>query len=558
MTRLYSALAVGWTALILSAVWLCRPALSPVHVEGFSASIVALGLHLAQGTLADFYPSQPFATEYFGLTKLGAVLGVAGLAKLTGAGGDPALRLIMAAGALMMVASSAWLVRRWTGAPWMAVAAAILLAPGVAESCFFFNDNVPGTGLLLSGFVLVELARSWRATVIAGLLVGLAITVRTDLALAAPAVALILWRRFPPRAAASRTAAVAASAIAVLCACYALVGASPLDAVRVGAVAVELWSRPADLARHGLRFVLFIGAPGLLLALVGLADMAARHRWRELALASAIPLLVNLALLGKMWEVRQFLPLTPFLAIFVALGIERLHSAWRGGDRLVLLAVGGAVLVLLVAPPALTLRADGPRALMGRFRSVPAWRAWQASVRRNIDVVDAAIDSARPNETRAILTNWWNEDRYLHLRLIDRGFQAIPVPAACAATAELFVRGDRRVLHVSLQQSFVAEWAVLQPERLARRALPCLRALPSRPTLLADAALVRQVVRKGGPALPADRLLESPFAFADLSPSRLERLALIYHRQGGIASSGRFGTVDAADRALKTRTGFAR
>ena len=72
---------MGILAAILTS-WLLFPLLTPVHVEGFTASVASLALHLDRDLITNFDVLQPLNTEYFGLSKLGWVLGTAGLIKL--------------------------------------------------------------------------------------------------------------------------------------------------------------------------------------------------------------------------------------------------------------------------------------------------------------------------------------------------------------------------------------------------------------------------------------------------------------------------------------------
>src|SRR5678815_4849756 len=62
-----------WIGLLIVACWLLHPILTPAHVEGFSASIVSLALHLNAGHLADYDRLQPVNLEYFTLSRLGTV-----------------------------------------------------------------------------------------------------------------------------------------------------------------------------------------------------------------------------------------------------------------------------------------------------------------------------------------------------------------------------------------------------------------------------------------------------------------------------------------------------
>lgn len=544
----------AWFALAMLAAWLWWPALNPVHVEGFSASIVALGLHLAQGTLADFFPSQPMNTEYFGLTKLGAVLGVAALAKI-GIAGETAMRMLMALGAALLIGGSARLVRYWSGAPWLVVAAALVLIPGVAESSFFFNDNMLGAGLLVAALAVFCDRRAIAAALLAGALIGLAVTVRTDLVLATPAILLMAWEREPLPRAMVTTAAVAAAAVVTLWLCYALVGATPFDAVRVGAVAVDLWGRSGDAGRHIQALLLYLGLPGLLLLLLGLRVAIGVRDWRRLALLLGVPLLINLALAGKIWEARQLLPLTPFLATLVAFGGQRLIADWRNGQRAAPAIFGAAILAILFAPPALRAASDGPHALVGRVAAMADWASWQARIRRNFTLIDSVIAATPAGGSQAILTDYWDEDRYLHLRLIEQGFRAIPQPAACNAIGETLAKDGRTILHLSPHQTFLPNADALYPLRLSELALPCLGATRSEPVLIASDDRVARITR--GDMAPAPRGTANPsFALARLSPVLLDRLGEDHERAAREERPGAYRTVAAAIVATRARTGF--
>lgn len=536
----------AWALLAALAAWLWSPALHPVHVEGFSASIVALGIHLAEGSLGDFFPSQPFNTEYFGLTKLGAVMGVAGLVKL-GLSGEAAMRVLMALGALLLVGGSARLVRHWSGAPWLVVAAVLLLIPGLAETGFFFNDNMLGSGLLVAALAIFCERRNVVAALGAGVLTGMAIAVRTDLMLVAPALFLIAWDRGPLRDAMIATTIAALAALASLWLIYASVGVSPLDAVRAGARAIELWNRPGDMERQTLSLLLFIGLPVLILYLLGLGTLAG-WRWQRRALVLGMPVLVNVALAGKIWEVRQLLPLTPFVAAVAAMGAKRLIAEWRQGARGVPVGVGAMIAAILLVPAALIFPFDGPRPLIGRMGSVTHWTAWQARIRANFAVIDRAI--ASPGPTLTIIADYWDEDRYLHLRLLEQGFRPVAQPAACDAIGQTMAKQGRNVLQISAHQTFLPNAEGLYAPRLAQFAAPCLRAVPGPVVLIASAD---QVARVKGEAAFARRINDTPLAATPLSPEGIERLARDHQSR---ASPGPVSPKDARRQTLaRTRFG---
>ncbi|MCW3848028.1 hypothetical protein OF829_12330 [Sphingomonas sp. LB-2] len=542
----------AWLALAALAAWLWSPALHPVHVEGFSASIVALGVHLAQGTLADFFPSQPLNAEYLGLTKLGAVLGIAGLVKL-GLTGEAAMRLLMAAGGLLLVGGSARLVRYWTGAPWLLAAAVLLLIPGIAESHFFFNDNVPAAGLLIAALALFCDRQTALATIATGVLIGLAIAVRTDLILVAPAIFLIAWERQPLRQAILATAIAAGSAIATLWIIYAIVGASPLDALRIGAVAVDLWDRPGDFQRQFQSLLLFLGLPALVLYLFGLVAEASLRDWKRLALLLGIPLFMNLALAGKLWEVRQLLPLTPFLAAIAARGALKLIADWKEGRRVPPAIIAAAMLAILIAPPAIVYPADGPRAVIGRVTAIPLWWDWQARVRGNFALLDRLIADGTP----IIVTDYWDEDRYLHLRLVEQGYRAGPQIPACAAIGQSMSKDGRTILQLSPHQTFLPNAGALYTPRLAELALPCLRAAGAKAILVTDSGRAARLLHpETAPRMTRPR--DATFAAIPATPEILTRLGEDHREEGRTAPPGRYHTVQAARQATRPRTDFTK
>lgn len=542
----------AWAALIACGAWLCWPALYPVHVEGFSAAIVALGIHLGQGTLPDFFPSQPINTEYFGLTKLGAVLGIAGLAKL-GIPGETAMRLLMALGALLLAGGSARLVRHWTGAPWLLICSILLLIPGVAESSFFFNDNVLGAGLLVAALAIFCDRQRVAAALATGVLIGMAVAVRTDLVLVAPAILLMAWERQPLRRAAAATAIAAAASIVTLCLIYALVGASPLDAVRAGGAAVELWAKPGDAQKQFQSLLLFLGLPALVLCIFGVRTVLAAADWRRPVLLFGIPLLTNLALAGKIWEVRQLLVLTPFLAAVAVQGALVLVTDWNRGRRLAPAAIGAAMAAILLAPPALRYGSDGPRAMIGRAWAIRDWAEWQAGVRNNFALIDRVIAAAPRGRTLAVVTDYWDEDRYLHLRLVEQGFRAAAQPRPCDAIGQSMAKDGRTILQLSPHQAFLPNAEALHAPRLAELALPCLRALRPATVLVASAD---QVARLTQPADGAPIRRDTRLATAALSPAMLERLGRDHRIEASDDPPGRYRTVREALAATRARTRF--
>jgi hypothetical protein len=549
-----------WLLLLAAAVLCLWPALRPVHVEGFSASIVALGLHMSQGTVRDFMPFAPFNADYFGLTKLGAEDGVAVLSPFVG--GDGAMLIEMWAGAALCLAASAWLIRSWTKASWLVIAAVLLLIPGVSESFFFFNDNVPAAGLMLLALALW----AWRPTLpiaaLAGALIGYAVAIRTDTVLVAViAMPLVAFETRGFWRAMLLTAAAGLVAIVVTTVLFALVHATPLDALRAGVIAVKLWARPSDLVRHALIVVYFLGAPALLLLCAGVVGLAQERRWLRLALTAGVPLFVNLVLLGKMWEVRQLLVLTPFLGALVVKGVEFATASLSARRPVAPLIVVAVTIAWLFSPARGIVAADGPRALSGRVAGLVLWNEWQQSVRDDFRRIDGAIELAPPTGPLAILTDGWTDDRYLHLELVRHGFRRSPLPQPCSAIGEAMTANGRTVVELSIQQTFLPTFPALNSQRLERYATPCLAAIhPVRTLLLADSARVDEIYGKMDRESGVDpRLVEAsldPIIAVPLDGAALAVLDQSYRKQAQ-AFGGRH-VAESAMAMTQSQSAFSR
>ncbi|HEV2735017.1 MAG TPA: glycosyltransferase family 39 protein, partial [Longimicrobiaceae bacterium] len=179
--------------LAVACAWLLHPALSPAHVEGFSASIVSVGLHVGQGDVSAYDRLHPANLEFFGLSRLGTALSVTLFAAIPGVGGDAAMRATMWIAFAVLAWASFTLVRRWTGAGGAVAAASLLVVPGVAETAFFFNDNVLSSALAVASLAVVGSSQRLAVTARAGLLFGAAMVARFDAVLLAPAVPLIAF-----------------------------------------------------------------------------------------------------------------------------------------------------------------------------------------------------------------------------------------------------------------------------------------------------------------------------------------------------------------------------
>ncbi len=341
---------------------------------------------------------------------------------------------------------------------------------------------------------------------------------------------------------------------------FASVHASPLDAIRAGALANRLWDRTASPLGAVLQFVYFCGWPGFALMLFGLFELAKRRAWRTLALLAGPPLFFSAVLLGSLWESRQFLTLTPFIGALAARGAQAALADMRGGRRVMPACLAIITLVVFLAPVRRLVISDGPRVLFGRLWGVSLWTDWQAGVRRDMATVDGVVAGLPQGRTLAVLTDGWDDDRYLHLRLVERGFRRSTLPSACGVIGEQMGRGDRALVQLTLLQSFVPYWPALQAQRLEQGALPCLAAThPGELVLLGrkgriDALLDPHPGKLLGPDLGITR--NSPIVAVRLDAKGLAALGQAYRREAA-AMGGSRGWLQA-QAGVVSQTGFSR
>ncbi|KAA5602525.1 hypothetical protein [Blastochloris sulfoviridis] len=510
--------------LAILAAWLLYPSLNPVPLEGFSAAIIGLGVHLAQGDMLAFDRLQPLHVEFYGLSKLGAILGVAGLVKLFGIDGETALRILMLLGEAALLVSTFILARRWAGAPPLVAALAVLLVPGVIENSFFYADNVVAAGFTSLAFVCFGMRSAIVAPLIGGALFGLGVLTRPDIVFAGVAVPLliVLQHGLTRHGMVALLAAIAGGAIAWL-GPLLLMGVTPLDILKVGKLTLQLWDRQVSYPRHIRELVVFVGLPAGLLATLGVVALIRQRAFLRLAFLLVPIVVINAAFAGSLWQSRALLGMAPFVVALTAIGLLQLVPQ-PGTGRVGLWARGAAAaaIALMLLVPMKPAYDDGPHHLLGRIPGIVDWRDWQDGVAAEVAAIGDIAAANRPG-LRVIISDSWNPDRYLHVALIEAGYRAqrpAEIEPACVAIAESFERDGARVLHVRLFQGFVKYYPALIRERFETMARPCLDAVaPIQTTLLTTADFLALMQGKADlaelwlaqPASPFDNLLRRLF-----------------------------------------------
>lgn len=507
---------LAWVALAAIAAWLLHPLLTPAHVEGFSASIVSLGLHIARGDIGSYDLVHATNLEFFGLSRLGTSLTVALFASLPGVGGDGAMRATMLLGLALLVGGTWILARRWTRADPLVIAAAMLLVPGLAEGAFFYNDNLLSAGLATVALAVVVSRAGLPSTAAAGLLYGFAVLARTDAVLLAPAVALAMFERDGlARRTWLRGAVFGLSAIVPYAGILAAFGATPFDVLHISSYAVTLWDHGPLPWKQRRELMVFVGIPAMVLGALGLVRLMLDRRWLRLAMLAGVPALFNVVYYGKLYQSRQALPLAAFVVVLAVIGWQWLSTLERPrhASLVARFAVAAMVAFVLAGPVSRDRMDDGPRVATGRITGTVYWRRWQGAVRRNFRDLNALADMSGTPATAAIITDSWNADRYLHLALLQQGYQVIPpTGTACARTAELFGRGDQRVLHVRVHEPMLPSDAKLRPERFDAYVAPCLAA--THPARLFFLGPVPELAERFGDAMTTDWMVHEQLTFA--------------------------------------------
>lgn len=573
------AVSASWAAALAAiclTAWLLLPILTPAHLEGFTAALAALAIHATNGSLPAFDSLQPLNAEYFGLTKLGAVLALAVPIGL-GVGSDLALRLMMWFGLALLLAGSAFLARRWSGARWWFVLPPLVLLPGILESAYIYNDNMLAAGLATAGLCFLY-ARHGLGLVAAGLLLGFAVLTRTDTVLIGVCVPVILLERFGVGARSAKAlAVVGASAAASLMAPLAFLNSTIFDVLAVGSAAVEIWDRPTSGSQALIMVLYFLGPAGLVLVGIGMAALARQGDKLAVARLLLAPAVLLVILYDKLWEIRQLLALTPFLCTLAAIGLRAGFESRQDWTRHWLRpALAALVLVCLAGPVSGLRRQDGPRVLTGRMWAVPVWRAWQQAPRRDLEMLDRLVRSAAPARPLVLFADEWTEDRYLHLTLLEAGYSPTG-PAAlappCRPIAERFTKGSSTVLLVRLHHAMVPYWREIKEERLTLWALPCLRSLPVADALFVGTSEhVRALMPSGlqkpefGPGEGDPRRIPfiawasyGPIVALPLTPDLQSQLLSRYRREAAELSRKAGGpkpTLREAVDASRRRTGF--
>lgn len=544
-----TARVIGWpstrlgrvvSALVVVAIagWFALPAFSIAYTEGFQAEIVINAHALRLGDLRLGDTLYPFDARFFLLTRLGTSLGVLGLQQLGGLTGLAAFRLIgIASLALLIGALLLLLWRVYRVGPTLGLLCCVLFPP-IFEAAYLPNDNMPSAALVCVAVLLFWTNPTLLRTAVIGALLGVAVLLRLDAALIAPAFAILLLTEVQGWGARAIRACIAGViVIATPLVVYRLCGLSFLDTFAVVDQGLRFWDKPQQPVHNDVRTaMLSFTAIGGFAWVLGTISFARMHRWRDLALAVVVPLFYAAAYRSQLIEGRYLLPLSPFILLAIAEGLRSVATL-PGRWRTVAMAGLAVSFVIWIVPPPTVLPAklladdEGPRFVVGRAWNPLPTLWWQDRLRAGQAAVDAQIERIAAMPDPVIVTGYWTGDRIAALSLMEHGFTLQPGKASepCRSIAETFSRGSVVLTQIRTHIPFIQ----LHNELLTweQVGLPCMNTAGAvnRPVLLIDSASLKELdTRLDDPGLVFSAAQGSLPPFAPKLVSLLIGLSVAY------------------------------
>ncbi len=459
--------------LIIAALlaYLVAPALLPTHFEGISA-MTEVAARLPSATFFNGSIAPPLVVEFVVASRPLMATLIRVFALVTGDIGTGFGFLITLSFAVF-AAMSCLVARRLTGLPWVLLLLGFASFPGLTSLGYSLNDNVVSAAFGMSALAAVAVWPRAGGCLIAGLLLGIAICVRPDALLLAPAIALMAWQDEPGwRELAMRALLGAAGFVAVLLALPLLTGVNALDMITyvrffaknvpaahhivadLNAADIPMEGLIADVHRGGFwtkllgastNTLLFLGPSGLILLAISLGkslgdfvrNRPGKIQWlglRRFLLMYAYPLAIILYGFRYAIVIRYFFLFSaPFIIIFAASALDWLISVSKRGGAGKLACVAGIALVALATPPVKPRKAGGPEVFAGILWGPAVWLRYESGMREGMAWLTSSLAQGRGNETY-IIANDWNEASYSLLAALRAGYHPVS-KGPCANTA---------------------------------------------------------------------------------------------------------------------------
>lgn len=497
---------LGYAALLVAAAYLLSPALSAVHVEGFTAQIQASAIAADAGYPGGGEALLPLQAEYLYLTRMGVVFLLQILARVLGTNGDITFHLLTVASFALFIWATVAIGRRYSQGSILALLAALLITPGISELPLYFNDNVVSVAWGMLGIAIMPpgddtaVVRSrmlWALrAVLAGVAMAWAILARLDGVFMLPLLAGLTWLETRQwRTLFLLGFLVCTGMILMFAGSYLVSDSTVWDSLQVGRYFDSIHSGYRRKSTLAAALILFFGVANALVLPVGAVQNLRESSLKRKLILFVLPLLLLAFTITSATETRQIYPLlAPFIAIHGGRGLQWLYAAVTGRNRaragFAGLCIAG-ILLAWAAPPAFIAVKDGPRALFGRLWSPPQWFKWQDLVEQTMDDIGGLIDKADQAPRITVITGHHNTNHYLGLRLWQRGYRPLlpheAVPG-CDGGFLAWRKDGHELVHVRSENPY---WIVKDPAEYLeslqlQRAFKCQAVFKDTPVYMSD------------------------------------------------------------------------
>jgi hypothetical protein len=449
--------------LVVLGGYLALPVFNSVHLEGVSAQMQSIALALGTFGISHHDTYQPLLTEFVFLTRQGVSELLLAINMVFGYTGDAGFRGLMIASVITILASAAIFARRWGNLDARLALAAMVLAPGIIESSFFFNDNIISAAFSALAMAIVIPGAGMLRYGAAGLAYCFALLCRLDAVFALPIlVALAASDSDTLTQFIRRGVAFAAGVLLVGGLMTLMTGATPFDALLIAKAFAAATKSFIKGGFGSIKF--FFGVVTPIILIIGVwpdvHDFVRRKRfWYPLAMAVYPAILIAYAAKNGN-EIRYLLPLlAPVVALQGGRGLRWVLDnlkAGSGSRRAAALAILGLLALTFVMPPSRVDVKDGPRELYGRLYATPIWWKWQGTVHTSMERLARTRSQLEAATQTVVIANHYNDDFYLRLRLFEAGYRDIPIASAYPGCGgfSVYRRGNSEVLHVRLNNNW--------------------------------------------------------------------------------------------------------